>query len=186
MMLSTVSAAILRGSQELAPQDDASRVATASRVRAKLPNHYRVIWSVQPFAEKSFACLQPQITSVWGHPVPARGAYRDRHGRGARGCDGRRRFARRAEWLRTAKSCGPDAPTLASSCCDENHSGDGGKKARSPGRARSKPSNHCAGKAGLPPLTCMLMCVCCYIFAHETAGAARTRLSLRPLVFEGQ
>ena len=26
--------------------------------------------------------------------------------------------------------------------------GDGGKKARSPGRARSKPSNHCAGKAG--------------------------------------
>src|ERR1700731_1434987 len=29
---------------------------------------------------------------------------------------------------------------------------DGGKKARSPGRARNKPVNHCAGKAGLPPL----------------------------------
>jgi hypothetical protein len=29
---------------------------------------------------------------------------------------------------------------------------DGGKKARSPGRARNKPVNHRAGKAGLPPL----------------------------------
>src|SRR6202011_3831665 len=30
--------------------------------------------------------------------------------------------------------------------------GDGAKKARSPGRARNKPVNHRAGKAGLPPL----------------------------------
>src|ERR1700682_3492108 len=68
-----------------------------------------------------------------------RGAYRDRHGRGV-GCDGRgsvrrdntradewrlppslklRRTCRRGLWrrrvLRTAKPCGPDAPTLASS-----------------------------------------------------------------------
>src|SRR4030088_3436085 len=50
--------------------------------------------------------------------------------------------------LRTAKSCGPDAPTLASSSrscvgptgLDKNISaGDGGKQARSPGRARRKP-----------------------------------------------
>src|ERR1700716_4308456 len=49
---------------------------------------------------------------------------------------------------RTAKSCGPDAPTLASSlrsCVGptglrQNISvGDGGKQARSPGRARRKP-----------------------------------------------
>ena len=50
--------------------------------------------------------------------------------------------------LRTAKSCGPDAPTLASSL--RRHVGptglrqpisadDGGKQARSPGRARRKP-----------------------------------------------
>jgi hypothetical protein len=32
----------------------------------------------------------------------------------------------------------------------------------------------------------MLVCVFCCAVAHETAGAARTRLSLRPLgVFEG-
>src|SRR6266851_3537964 len=50
--------------------------------------------------------------------------------------------------LRTAKSCGPDAPTLASSSRSrvgptglrQNISvGDGGKRARSPGRARRKP-----------------------------------------------
>ena len=64
---------------------------------------------------------------------PTRGAYRDRHGRGE-GCGGRGSVLRamdcRAGWrkarersqacgremlLRTAKSCGPDAPTLASS-----------------------------------------------------------------------
>jgi len=31
----------------------------------------------------------------------------------------------------------------------------------------------------------MLVCVFLCNFAHETAGAARTRLSLRPLVIEG-
>ena len=41
--------------------------------------------------------------------------------------------------LRTEKSCGPDAPTLASSWREAIFAGDGGKKARSPGRARYKP-----------------------------------------------
>src|SRR6266436_7501271 len=49
---------------------------------------------------------------------------------------------------RTAKSCGPDAPTLASSLRSrvgptglrqDLSAGDGGKTARSPGRARRKP-----------------------------------------------
>ena len=61
------------------------------------------------------------------------------------GCDGRgsvvTRFARgRTAMLRTAKSCGPDAPTLASSSREAKLLwGDGGKQARSPGRARRKP-----------------------------------------------
>jgi hypothetical protein len=53
-------------------------------------------------------------------------------------------------WSRTAKSCGPGAPMLASSPvemhpaqpglrCIVNPQGDGGKQARSPRRARSKP-----------------------------------------------
>src|SRR5216684_7111967 len=50
--------------------------------------------------------------------------------------------------LRTAKSCGPDAPMLASSLRSrvgptglrqDISVGDGGKRARSPGRARRKP-----------------------------------------------
>src|SRR6202023_2967990 len=40
---------------------------------------------------------------------------------------------------RTAKSCGPDTPTLGSSFAEVFLRGDGGKKARSPGRARYKP-----------------------------------------------
>jgi hypothetical protein len=42
--------------------------------------------------------------------------------------------------MRTAKSCDPDAPTLASSFAGKlSRASDGGKKARSPGRARNKP-----------------------------------------------
>ena len=56
-------------------------------------------------------------------------------------------------------------------------------KPNSPGRARSKPSNHCAGKAGLPPLNLYARVRFLSMpFAHETAGAARTRSSLLPLL----
>ena len=41
--------------------------------------------------------------------------------------------------LRTAKSCGPDASTLASSFCGVIRLSDGDNQARSPGRARRKP-----------------------------------------------
>src|ERR1019366_5738863 len=55
------------------------------------------------------------------------------------GCGGRGSGERRAWLQRTAKSCGADAPTLASSVRKQVFAGDGGKQARSPGRARSKP-----------------------------------------------
>jgi len=35
---------------------------------------------------------------------------------------------------------------------------DGGKMNSSPGRARHKPQNHCAGNVGCSPLPCMLVC----------------------------
>jgi len=41
------------------------------------------------------------------------------------GCDGRVGVAGRARSMRTAKSCGPDTPTLVSSLRDD-HAGDGG------------------------------------------------------------
>src|SRR3984893_16724321 len=49
------------------------------------------------------------------------------------------RAADESAYLRTAKSCGLDAPTLVSSFAEAIPRGDGGKQARSPGRARYKP-----------------------------------------------
>ena len=68
-----------------------------------------------------------------------------------------RRARGREMLLRTAKSCGPDAPTLASSSrmlCRPNRVqmqckfNDGGKRARSPRRARRKPLKPL--RAGMP------------------------------------
>src|SRR6266852_7116137 len=92
--------------------------------------------------------------------------------------------------LRTAKSCGPDAPTLASStrsCVGptglrQNLSADdGGKRARSPGRARHKPLKPLrAGMPGVLVYSLLLVCVLPIQSAHEAAGAAGTRHSPRP------
>jgi len=49
------------------------------------------------------------------HPGPHKGAFRDRHGRWARDAMDARCAKDESAPLRTAKSCGPDAPTLASS-----------------------------------------------------------------------
>ncbi len=77
-------------------------------------------------------------------------------------------FARRAKSpQRTAKSCGPGAATVASILSGPCWGGNGDKKRRSPGRARSKPSNHCVGKAGMSrlylsnPCACLFFCTRC-------------------------
>jgi len=111
------------------------------------------------------------------NPALGRGAYRDRHERGPGG--GGRRWHRREEVCRaesreqgrrahdrcdrrTAKSCGPGARGLASSLAvmwrpdrvraSIVRKATGAIVQRSPGRARHKPSNHCAGKAGMSPV----------------------------------
>src|SRR6202171_5247887 len=91
---------------------------------------------------------------------------------------------------RTAKSCGPDAPTLVSSsrsCVgptglrQDISADDGGKTARSPGRARHtllKPL-----RAGMPGDSGVLVVTrvrSTTTIAHETAGATGTRHSPRP------
>src|ERR1700681_3604170 len=95
--------------------------------------------------------------------------------------------------LRTAKSCGPDAPTLASSsrsCVgptglrQDISADDGGKRARSPGRARHKPLKPL--RAGMPGDSGVLVVArvrSTTIIAHETAGALGIRHSPRPLMF---
>jgi len=58
---------------------------------------------------------------------------------------------------------------------------DGGKRNSSPGRARHKPSNHCAGNAGVFRLYLYARVRISLHHAHGTAGAACTRHSLHPL-----
>ena len=85
--------------------------------------------------------------------------------------------------MRTAKPCGPDAPRAGVKFPGGlRFPGAMVSKSRSPGRARHRPSNHCAGKAGVfPPNLSARVRYCLMPIAHETAGAARTRSSPRPL-----
>jgi len=97
----------------------------------------------------------------------------------------------RTALTRTAKSCGPDASTPASSPAEASRPnrartkpyplGDGDKKARSPGRARRKPLKPLAcGNAGCSGATVATTLACYLHFAREAAGAAGTRHSPRP------
>jgi hypothetical protein len=62
-----------------------------------------------------------------------------------------------------------------------HHTDDGGKKARSPRRARNKPLKPLrAGMPGDPGGPVVATLVCHQHFAHEAAGAAGTRHSPRP------
>jgi hypothetical protein len=69
-----------------------------------------------------------QITSYILAVPSHRGAARDRHERGA-GCGGRVGAFDEQRWMRTAKSCGPDVSTLASSSRKQVFADDGDKKA---------------------------------------------------------
>src|SRR5581483_3921526 len=66
-----------------------------------------------------------------------------------------------------------------------HRTGDGGKKARSPGRPRRKPLKPFArgmpGCSGEPAVTCLRA----FSFARKAAGASSARHSLRPLNFGG-
>src|SRR5258705_1349583 len=184
------------------------RAAGRTAQSGDLPDGQFVDPGVQPPLQKfSGSAFDKNQFNESGHP-PHRGAYHDRHERGA-GCGGRGSVLRakrlqggfyesvsdtehadERRLLRTAKSCGPDAPTLASSL--RRHVGptglrqptsadDGGKQARSPGRARSKPLKPLrAGMPGDPGATVVTTLVYYQHTAHEAAGATGTRHSPRP------
>jgi len=63
--------------------------------------------------------------------------------------------------------------------------GDGDKKARSPGRARRKPLKPLRREGRVFRWTCGDALACFLHFARGAAGAAGTRLSLRPLISGG-
>jgi hypothetical protein len=142
-------------------------------------------------SRKNISLLRPVETLLNLTPSRPhkRGASRSSRTLGA-GCGGRGGVTRRMTRPRTAKPCGPDAPTLASSLRNGDVSpnrltrraGDGGKRARSPGRARSRPlkplRRECRVTPGEPVATTRVLST----FAHEATGAAGIRHSLRPLI----
>src|SRR5262249_3591972 len=67
------------------------------------------------------------------------------------------------------ETCGPGAATLASNRWSDPEATVGNEAAHR--GARRKPSNHCAGKAGM-----------CAFFRTRATGAVGARLSLRPAV----
>src|SRR5260370_41457059 len=87
--------------------------------------------------------------------------------------------------MRTVKSCGPDASTPASSLREDAQT----TVTRKPDRrgehevSRKPPCREGRIASAEPVCSCASSIL---HFARETAGAARTRLSLRPLLSEGQ
>jgi hypothetical protein len=134
-----------------------------------------------PFCKNISLHPEGQIKGITPPVSPKRGADRDRHER----CGGMRwtLMSRRRTWLTwTAKSCGPDAAVLASSSRKQASADDGGKKAvhRGEHEVSRKPLRREGRMLSAEPV-----CSCAHSYAHiarETAGAARTRLSLRPLL----
>jgi hypothetical protein len=88
------------------------------RENADLLKRINVIWVVQSPSQKYSRSLLTQITCIsLAIPAHTEGRFAIVTDVGL-GCDGRGRRQRRGRYLRTAKSCGPDAPTLASSVAE--------------------------------------------------------------------
>ena len=70
--------------------------------------------------------------------------------------------------------------------CGRFPADDGGKRAVHRGEHEVSRKATAQGRPGCSVCTCMLVCVSLCAFAHDTAGAASTRSSLRPLFSEGK
>ena len=144
-----------------------------SRIKLFLP--------VQPLLQKYSDFPKTQITFLLPPSRSARGAMAIVTDAGT-GCGGRGGAFDEQRLMRTEKSCGPDASTLASSLqlrrCKRRW-----QKSRSPGRSRRKPLKPL--RAGMPGDfrcdRCEYSCAfCTTTFAHEAAGALGTRHSRAP------
>jgi hypothetical protein len=118
--------------------------------------------------QKETASRFAQIKSISPPSRPLRGV-RDRHGRW-RGMRWTRRAADEQRCLRTVKSCGPDASTPASSFA-EYLRGDGDKKARSPGRVRSKPLKPLRGECRVISGVTVVTTLVCFFISHARLRA---------------
>jgi hypothetical protein len=85
---------------------------------------------------------------------------------------------------RTAKSCGPDAPTLASSSRKTLPWATVANKPGHRGEHDISVKTIAWGMPGVSGVTVVYLLVCFLIFAREAAGATSARHSLRPLISE--
>jgi hypothetical protein len=129
--------------------------------------------------------LPPNQRQISPRPALTRGAYRDRHERWVRDAMDALASQDERRYCGLEKSCGPGAPTLASSLRKVfrrrrwQKSPVTGESTKETVKtiAQGRP-----GQSGEPVVTTL---VCFIYFAREAAGATGTRLSLRPLSFEG-
>jgi hypothetical protein len=145
-------------------------------------NHPKVCQA--PFRSQYSDFQKSQIGLYLSHPVPLRGAFRERHERGA----GMR-------WTQAARETGvlaggrPNRVVLTPRrWCQVRATERGRRWPKGPehrGEHEATVKTIAQGKSDCLRWTCMLVCVFLCKFAHETAGAARIRLSLRPLTGEG-
>jgi hypothetical protein len=112
-------------------------------------------------------------------PVSARGADRDRHEREA-GCDGRCWYRRRAMSVACGEGVWSWHPWAGAKSPDDDLEATVTIRSRTPGRARIA--------QGRPDVSVepVVTNSCAFLTAHEAAGAASARSSLRPLPFEGE
>jgi hypothetical protein len=151
-----------------------------------LPDRQITQKPVQPFAQKYSAFVLTQIIGITPLVSRQMRGARERHER-AVGCGGRRWRARRTRRKRTVKSCGSGAAVLALRPREAKLLRDNGGK-----RAVLREEHEVSRKAiaqGRPECCRCPVCSCAVLFAQiarGTAGAARTRSSLRPLIGEGK
>ena len=133
---------------------------------------------------KKYSCfVLTQITSLISPSRPTRGAYRDRHGRGA-GCGGRgsaideqRLSGRRSRVVLTPRRWCQVGGVFRSTTVARKPGHRGSTKQTVKTIARGKPDD-----SGVPVVTTRVLST----NAHEAAGALDTRLSLRSLLSKGQ
>jgi hypothetical protein len=161
---------------------DARKKERAPRYDGCPPTSYESDLPVRssPIRKNIPVFFRPKSPAYGAHPVPQEGALATSLTLGQAAVDAfvsqdvRRRCVRQNRVVLT--------PREQASSSREVHAFRGRwcQKAGHQG-ARHRPSNHCAGKAGLPPPNLFARVrISLLPIAHETAGAACTRSSLRP------
>jgi len=152
------------------------------RAQPNLLNRIKLMLPVQSSLQKYSDSILTQITSITlAVSSHIRGVSRSSRTRGGM------RWTR-AALLTSALTCGRRSRVVLTSrrwrqVGERDFTGDGGKQARSPGRARSKPLKPLRREGRVFRWTCGDALACFPHFARGAAGAAGTRFSLRPLIF---